>query len=267
MATSNRINPRLLANIQDESGQMLKPISQYAKEPLVSLEEACRPLKDIIDEELEQNIQIAKINSGSPPDGLTQDESAAIHLYTMEWDVTEKSLYAILNRRLREADRQKLVPWHKYMKLTERQIVWRGVPKDLSDLYPQGKEQIAPPFDLLTPPFDITKTSTNNSSLKPTAQSNISPSTTQSKSSLKATLIPLSMLASSFRRTVIAPDAKWMSKGIIVAGGNEQGSGLNQLSSETSKIYNSRQNLVQSSFSGLKNQPISFQNYEKTLLS
>ncbi|CAF1097862.1 unnamed protein product [Rotaria sordida] len=246
MATSNRINPRLLANIQDESGQMLKPISQYAKEPLVSLEEACRPLKDIIDEELEQNIQIAKINSGSPPDGLTQDESAAIHLYTMEWDVTEKSLYAILNRRLREADRQKLVPWHKYMKLTERQIVWRGVPKDLSDLYPQGKEQ---------------------SSLKPTAQSNISPSTTQSKSSLKATLIPLSMLASSFRRTVIAPDAKWMSKGIIVAGGNEQGSGLNQLSSETSKIYNSRQNLVQSSFSGLKNQPISFQNYEKTLLS
>ncbi|CAF1495748.1 unnamed protein product [Rotaria sordida] len=218
MATSNRINPRLLANIQDESGQMLKPISQYAKEPLVSLEEACRPLKDIIDEELEQNIQIAKINSGSPPDGLTQDESAAIHLYTMEWNVTEKSLYAILNRRLREADRQKLVPWHKYMKLlltaffklplTERQIVWRGVPKDLSDLYPQGKEQ---------------------SSLKPTAQSNISPSTTQSKSSLKATLIPLSMLASSFRRTVIPPDAKWMSKGIIVAGGNEQGSGLNQL--------------------------------------
>ena len=117
MATSIRINSRLLANIQDEPGQMLKPISQYANEQLVSLEEACEPLKEIIDEELEQNILIAKMNSETAKGGLTSDESAAIHLYTMEWEVTETSLYAVLNRTLHEADRRKLIPWHKYLKL------------------------------------------------------------------------------------------------------------------------------------------------------
>ena len=117
MASSFRINPRLLANFQDEPTQMLKAITHYAKEPLVSLEEACEPLEGIIDEELAQNIQIAKINSRTRKDDLTQDESAAIHLYTMEWDMAENSLYAILNRTLREADRKRLVPWHKYLKL------------------------------------------------------------------------------------------------------------------------------------------------------
>jgi hypothetical protein len=117
MATSTHINHRLLANIQDEPDQMLKPISQYAKEPVVTLEEACQPLESILNDELQQNIQIAKINSASPPDDLTEDESASIHLYTMEWDVPENSLYAVLNRTLREPDRKNLAPWHKYLKL------------------------------------------------------------------------------------------------------------------------------------------------------
>jgi hypothetical protein len=117
MATSIKVNPRLRENIRDEPEQMLKPISGYEKEPLLSLEEACKPLEKIIDEELQQNIIIAKANSKEPKDGLSSDESASIHLYTMEWNVHENSLYAVLNRTLRLTDRTKLKPWFRYLKL------------------------------------------------------------------------------------------------------------------------------------------------------
>jgi hypothetical protein len=117
MATSSEANPRLVADVRDEPTQMLQPISGYDKEPLLSLEDACKPLEDIIDDELNQNITIAKMNSKKPSDGLTQDESAAIHLYTMEWSTHENSLYAVLNRTLRLIDRRKLRPWFRYLKL------------------------------------------------------------------------------------------------------------------------------------------------------
>ena len=117
MATSIEPNPRLRVNIRDEPEQMLQPISGYEDEPLLPLEEACKPLEKIIDEELQQNVKIAKMNSKESKDGLSSDESASIHLYTMEWKVHENSLYAVLNRTLRSADRGKLKPWFRYLKL------------------------------------------------------------------------------------------------------------------------------------------------------
>src|SRR5579871_4467567 len=103
MATPMDVSPRLLASISDEPKQMLQPISGYEEELLLSLEEACKPLEEILGEELKQNMFIAKRNSTEPEDNLTQDESASIHLYTMEWKTHEKSLYAVLNRTLRLA--------------------------------------------------------------------------------------------------------------------------------------------------------------------
>ena len=117
MATSKEINHRLVANIRDEPKQMLQPIAGYEREPLLPIEEACKPLEDILDHELKQNISIAKMNSTEPKNELTPDESAAIHLYTMEWDTRENSLYMVLNQTLRVADRTKLRPWFKYLKL------------------------------------------------------------------------------------------------------------------------------------------------------
>lgn len=96
---------------------MLQPITRYASEPLVSLQEACAPLKLLFDEELNRNIQISQINANADNNELTMDESAAIHLYTMEWNGPGQSLYSVLNRTLREADRNALVPWHKFLKL------------------------------------------------------------------------------------------------------------------------------------------------------
>ncbi|CAF1222539.1 unnamed protein product [Rotaria sordida] len=87
-----------------------------------------------------------------PKDGLTQDESASIYLYAMEWNETENSLYAILNRTLCLADRTQLRPWFRYLKLfltalfklpsIPCRVFWRGVPEDLSTLYSLRKEQI-----------------------------------------------------------------------------------------------------------------------------
>lgn len=86
MAHSKSINHRLVSNVRDEPKQMLKSIAGYEREPLLSLEEACKPLENILDYELQQSIIIAKENSKNPKHGLTPDESAAIHLFTMEWD-------------------------------------------------------------------------------------------------------------------------------------------------------------------------------------
>jgi hypothetical protein len=112
-----KINPRLAyAPIAQEPKQLLKAIQGYEKEELVSLEEACEPLHRILDE-LHENIITAMKNSRKPADGLSQDESASIHLYTMEWDEPDQSLYAVLNRALRTPQRQILRPWFKYLKL------------------------------------------------------------------------------------------------------------------------------------------------------
>jgi hypothetical protein len=147
------INPRYLLGIADEPKQLLEPIAGYAREPLLSLEEACIPVMAIVPR-LEVHIWIAKQNSRNPADGLTQDESAAIRLYTMEWDTGDgderSSLYAHLNRTLKQIDRIKLRPWFRYLKLlltalaklppAPRQTVWRGVRKDHSLDYVPGTE-------------------------------------------------------------------------------------------------------------------------------
>ncbi|CAF1370341.1 unnamed protein product [Adineta steineri] len=150
MATLIPINHRLLESIRDEPKRMLVPISGYEKETVKSLEDACEPIKDLFDQQLKEFITVAKINSLDPKDKLTQDESASIHLYTMEWAKHDNSLYKKLNQTLRLVDRSKLTPWFKYLKLfltaffklppSKDTSVWRGVREDLSALYPKGRE-------------------------------------------------------------------------------------------------------------------------------
>lgn len=111
------INPRLARDtISEEPRKILTAIRGYEREPLVSLEEACQPLQKIVDD-IDEYVFIAKSNCRKPADNLTQDESASIHLYTMEWSISEDSLYAMLNRTLRKPERTLLKPWFKYLKL------------------------------------------------------------------------------------------------------------------------------------------------------
>ncbi|CAF3773633.1 unnamed protein product [Rotaria socialis] len=98
------VNPRYISGIGDEPKQVLQPITGYVHEPLLSLEETCEPLVNVVPR-LPAHIWVAKQNSKALEDDLTQDESAAIRLYTMEWDhIPEQplaSVYMHLNRTLK----------------------------------------------------------------------------------------------------------------------------------------------------------------------
>jgi hypothetical protein len=130
--------------------RMLAPIEGYENEPIVSLEEAVKPLVDIVPK-IERNVFIVKQNCAEPEDGLSTDESASIMLYTYESMPHKHSLYIILNATLREEQRQKLIPWFRYLRLvltalarlpSERCFVNRGVKEDLRAQYPIGKSFI-----------------------------------------------------------------------------------------------------------------------------
>jgi hypothetical protein len=136
------------------------PIVEYAKEPLLSLTEACAPLNNIV-LNLSTYVQLA-LNETSqvPPDGLTFDESAAIRLYTIEWEEPHASLYSMLNSTLKKSSRDALRPYFKYLKLlltalvklpcAPLQTVWRGVTKDLSHGFPFGTQVTWWPFSSCT---------------------------------------------------------------------------------------------------------------------
>ena len=141
-ATGHNINLRFL-DVGEEPNQVLLPIRGYAKEPSLPLEEAVKPISDLLDD-LETMVDIAKSNSKKPADGLTVDESAAIHLYTMQWEEPNVSLFTKLNTTLRSKRREPLKPWFRYLKLALTALfklppvkgtVWRGVRGNLSDQY------------------------------------------------------------------------------------------------------------------------------------
>ena len=132
-----------LSDIFAEPENRLLPIEGYDKEPLVSLEEAIKPLIPIV-ADVERKAFMVKKDRRSPTDDLSSDESASITLYTMEWQPYEKCLYFCLNQSLRDKEREKLKPWFPYLKLfltaleklpSTRCTVFRGVKKNLGGDY------------------------------------------------------------------------------------------------------------------------------------
>lgn len=151
MARCDDANAQQFVRVSDigkEPQEMLMPIRGYEKMPLVSLEEAVKPLVSILPE-IKDYAYVAKQKCKPiPANGLNKDESAAIILYTMEWEPHEECLYFALNATLRAEDRRLLKPWFSYLKLiltalmqlpSSRQTVYRGVNFDFSKQYPPGK--------------------------------------------------------------------------------------------------------------------------------
>ncbi|CAM2711041.1 unnamed protein product [Rotaria socialis] len=126
----------------------LPPVHGYRTHPLLPLRQALDPIISQIDK-LEKSITVAKSECHFPSEhGLTREESAAIYLYTMEWD--EQSLYKVLNATLRDQNRSLLIPWHGYLKLFDtalkklpsRQMnVWRGIKGEVSKKYEENDEE------------------------------------------------------------------------------------------------------------------------------
>lgn len=154
----------------DEPERMLTPIRGYASKPIVSLEIACESLQTIVPR-LNQFVNKAKSNSKNPANDLTQDESAAIRLYTMQSDEMvdglNASIYAILNRTLRDPDRTKLQPWFLYLKLLLTALtklpsasvksVWRGIRFQDSTNYVKSHEIVWWGFSSCTKSLDVLK--------------------------------------------------------------------------------------------------------------
>ena len=141
-AAGKSVTSRFL-DATEEPNQRLLPIRGYEKQPLLSLEDAVQPLNEELDD-LDTMVDTALDNSKKPADGLSVNESAAIHLYTMQWEEPNVSLYTKLNSILRSERREPLKIWFCYLKLvltalfklpSVRSVVWRGVRGNVSDQY------------------------------------------------------------------------------------------------------------------------------------
>ena len=149
MAASNQSNHLgRFIDVGEEPRKVLQPIEGYQSLPLVSLEEAIEPIIEFCPD-VRRRAYVAKSNCDSTKDGLTEDESASIYLYTSEWEPRDECLYVVLNSVLRSQNRRKLIPpWFLFLKLlltalfklrSHTMIVWRGVPLDLRKQYEIGK--------------------------------------------------------------------------------------------------------------------------------
>ena len=124
----------------------LKPVAGYWAYPLVSLEEALKPLLSKINE-LQRSIKEAKKHCTYPSEHkLTRDESGALLLYTME--AGDHSLYVELNQILRKEDRSLIKPWFAYLKLFDTALnklptvkgnIWRAVVGNVASDYKKGE--------------------------------------------------------------------------------------------------------------------------------
>ncbi|CAF1942329.1 unnamed protein product [Rotaria magnacalcarata] len=156
-----RVNPRLLMSPGDNndnrrSQEMRESISGYHEVPLLTLKQACHGLNI---QNLDMYIKKAWNYSKNLRHGLTQDEQAAINLYTQQTPI-----YRLLNEALRKADGRSLSSWYGYLKLLlvalyklppYRGTVWRGVPHDLSTKYRKDDEHVWWSFGSCTSSLDI----------------------------------------------------------------------------------------------------------------
>ena len=141
--TTTKTIPHRFFDADEEPTENLAPIKGYESSRLVSLKEAVKPIKSLLPD-LDSMVEIALRNCREPKDGLTQDESASIHIYTMQWPEPHPSLFTLLNRNLRLKTRVSLTSWFLFLKLLFTALyklpsfegtVWRGVRGDLSKYY------------------------------------------------------------------------------------------------------------------------------------
>jgi hypothetical protein len=136
-----------VSDLSDEPvDHLLVPIRGYEDQPLLPLIETIKPISKLFNR-IEDYVFIALNNSQNPTNGLDQQESASIHLYTMQFG-GGPSLYQLLNQSLRAENREELKPWFLFLKLfltalyklpSQSTIVWRGIKNvDLSSKYKRG---------------------------------------------------------------------------------------------------------------------------------
>ena len=157
---------RRTGDATQEHNEFLAAITGYENKPIVSIEEAVKPLIPIV-YMIEIQTMVARNICRELSNDLTKDEAAAIMLYTMSWEPYEQCLFPILNGILQSKSRTKLKPWFLYLKLLfvaldrlpaiANQSLFRGVKRDLSDEYKLGQPVIWWGFSSCTISEDITE--------------------------------------------------------------------------------------------------------------
>ena len=126
---------------------ILSSINDYEDMPLLSLKMTVENLDSVLPK-ASQNAHIATQKCAQPDHGLTQDQSAALYFYTMNWKSSNQAISTQLNAALRSEDRTQIIPYFFYLKLiisaldklkSVKKTVWRGVKADVSNDYPRGK--------------------------------------------------------------------------------------------------------------------------------
>ncbi|CAF0929857.1 unnamed protein product [Adineta steineri] len=140
-----------ITDLPKEPYRYLSPLWGYDAVPVVSLEEAVKPLVSLLPA-VQSYAYIAKQKCMKPADDLTQNESAAIMLYTMGWEPLDQCLYHALNTVLRSEDRQQLQPWFLYLKLLLTALsqlppmmprtLYRGIKLDFSNKYSMDEKLV-----------------------------------------------------------------------------------------------------------------------------
>ncbi|CAF3809078.1 unnamed protein product [Rotaria socialis] len=100
---------------EDISDQFLSLIKDYRGQPVVSLKEAIKPVSGFF-HKIGDDVSVALNLGRHPLDGLTQDEAASIHLYSMEL-CDGRSFYRSLNESLRVENSEALKAWFPFLKL------------------------------------------------------------------------------------------------------------------------------------------------------
>jgi hypothetical protein len=146
MSIQSGENSRYTDLIDEPVDRLLTPIRGYEDELLLPLTETVKPISGFFND-IQDYVYVALHNCQNPADDLTQQESASIHLYTMQFD-GGPSLYHLLNQSLRAENRHELIPWFSFLKLfftalhklpSQNKTVWRGIKNvDLSLKYKIG---------------------------------------------------------------------------------------------------------------------------------
>lgn len=149
MATSNsHASINRFFDVNDEPRNLFQFIDSYQSLSMPTLEEAIEPVVQLCPD-IRRRASIAKEYVKTRGDGLTEDESASIYLYTNEWSPREECLYYVLNSSLRSRNQQTLIqPWLLIMKILLTALfklppcsttVWRCAPLDLRKEFAVGQ--------------------------------------------------------------------------------------------------------------------------------
>jgi len=151
----DRIRHRIM-DLTYEPSTILNPIVGLLDIPLPSFDEATTCLESIvpaIHTFVFTSTMFANNLDENKKTDLSDDTISAINLYTRESVPRESSIYFVLNKALRDKDRNALKPFFPYLRLllhsmcklprcSSGTVVWRGIAKDVSMDYTKGKKII-----------------------------------------------------------------------------------------------------------------------------